>query len=135
MRTNPNLLALLLLGLVFTFPACSGGGVSGSDAGSVDDVALGLEVATTVGSLKGDYADDSRDVVAFRGVPYAQPPVGNSRWRPGMGFAQRLRLDRPAGNDLGSIRLCIREGILLPARIVCISISGRRQVSLRTRCP
>lgn len=82
MRTNPNLLALLLLGLVFTFPACSGGGVSGSDAGSVDDVALGLEVATTGGSLKGDYADDSRKVTVFRGVPYAQPPVGNSRWRP-----------------------------------------------------
>lgn len=82
MRQNSNLLTFLLLGLVFTLLACGGGGAFGSDKDAVSDVAFGLEVLATAGSLKGEYADDSRDVVAFRGVPYAQPPVGNGRWRP-----------------------------------------------------
>ena len=34
---------------------------------------------TALGTLRGDTSDD---VVVFRGVPYAAPPIGERRWRP-----------------------------------------------------
>ncbi len=37
---------------------------------------------TQHGSLRGAWADPSRDVQVFRGIPFAQPPVGELRWRP-----------------------------------------------------
>lgn len=39
----------------------------------------GPEVGTTAGRIRGTYDDG---VAVFRGVPYAQPPVGDLRWRP-----------------------------------------------------
>lgn len=45
-------------------------------------VPLGTTVETSAGALEGEYADDARDLLVFRGVPYAQPPVGDARWRP-----------------------------------------------------
>ena len=37
---------------------------------------------TQHGSLRGAWADPSRDVQVFRGIPFAEPPVGELRWRP-----------------------------------------------------
>ena len=39
-------------------------------------------VETSLGTLEGERAGDGGEVLVFRGVPYAAPPVGDSRWRP-----------------------------------------------------
>lgn len=39
-------------------------------------------VQTALGTLEGDYADGTRDTLVFRGVRYAEPPIGNARWQP-----------------------------------------------------
>ncbi len=41
-----------------------------------------LEVKTYHGVVAGSWADAQQDIRAFRGVPYARPPVGELRWRP-----------------------------------------------------
>lgn len=63
----------LITGLwVATLAACSGGD-------------LQLVVGTASGSIEGAYSSDESDVLAFRGVPYAAPPVGDLRFRPPAG--------------------------------------------------
>ena len=44
--------------------------------------ALGVEVTTPLGSLRGISEGPHGEVHAFRGIPYAQPPVKTLRWRP-----------------------------------------------------
>ena len=64
--------------LALTVVACGGGEPDGPDVGVV--------VETSYGAVEGAEVDDGRgpagDVLAFRGIPYAAPPVGNLRWRP-----------------------------------------------------
>ena len=43
-------------------------------------VELGRQVRTQVGHVRGHRRDVS-GVLAFRGIPYAAPPVGPLRWR------------------------------------------------------
>ena len=43
---------------------------------------LQLVVGTASGSIEGAYLSDESDVLAFRGVPYAAPPVKDLRFRP-----------------------------------------------------
>ena len=43
---------------------------------------LGPTVETLAGVVEGSYVDASRDVLVFRGVPFAEPPVGDLRLRP-----------------------------------------------------
>lgn len=77
--------ALALAPLLALF-ACGPPGGGDAAAGDVGDagsaVPLGTTVETSAGALEGEYADDARSLLVFRGVPYAQPPVGDARWRP-----------------------------------------------------
>ena len=60
----------LITGLwVETLTACSSGD-------------LQLVGGTASGSIEGAYSSDESDVLAFRGVPYAAPPVRDLRFRP-----------------------------------------------------
>lgn len=45
------------------------------------DVSLGLTVEVTGGAVAGVRLGDS-NVAAFKGIPYAAPPVGELRWKP-----------------------------------------------------
>ena len=84
MRLSTRLSMLLVPGLVATLAACGGSGggeaAAGAAAGAGD--AAGTRVDTAAGTLEGEYAGDARDVLVFRGVPYARPPVGGARWQP-----------------------------------------------------
>ena len=39
-------------------------------------------VAVTGGQIRGAVSDETPEVVAFKGIPFAAPPVGDLRWRP-----------------------------------------------------
>lgn len=84
MRLSSNLSILLVAGFAVMLTAC--GGSSGEEAAAGGAAALdgapGARVYTVSGTLEGEYADDAQDVLAFRGIPYAQPPVGAARWQP-----------------------------------------------------
>ena len=41
-----------------------------------------LVIETQNGSLRGAWADTARTIQVFRGIPFAQPPVRELRWRP-----------------------------------------------------
>lgn len=55
---------------------------AGHQPGRVDDAPLTPLVRTSLGALEGEYADTSEDVLVFRGVPFAAPPIGERRWKP-----------------------------------------------------
>ena len=65
--------------LALSVVACGAGGAP-------DGPDMGVVVETSYGAVEGVQVDDGRgpagDVLAFRGIPYAAPPVGNLRWRP-----------------------------------------------------
>ena len=44
-------------------------------------------VETTGGKIRGYYQDDG--VMVFKGVPYAEPPTGERRWKPAEHYAYR----------------------------------------------
>ena len=74
-NTQTTTRTFLVLGAL-TVAACGGA----PEPGAVEPGApLGQ---TTAGALEGVWADDTREVSVFRGVAFAQPPVGDLRWRP-----------------------------------------------------
>ena len=77
MRVTTTTLTFLAIGAVMVV-AC--GGTPEPGPGPVE---LGVPVAeTTAGTLEGVWADETDEVSVFRGVAFAQPPVGDLRWRP-----------------------------------------------------
>ena len=76
MRTHR--LAVVLYGLcgVLLLSACAA-----DDAGETAVDPLGPVVDTAAGTLEGERVADDGGVLVFRGIPYAEPPVGDNRWR------------------------------------------------------
>ena len=72
MRTKRN---LVILGLAAVF-------VAAGTVGAAAQSERGPVVQTPSGELGGVWADAEAGVSVFRGVPFAQPPVGDLRWRP-----------------------------------------------------
>ena len=66
---------VLVLGAT-ALAACGGASEPGPDEFG------GPAVQTMAGEIEGVWADESEDVSVFRGVAFAQPPVGDLRWRP-----------------------------------------------------
>lgn len=64
-----------------------------------------LQVQTDKGAVEGAYTADHQ-VIAFKGIPYAAPPVGNLRWKPPMPAAKWSGV-RPA-TEFGSH--CMQTG-------------------------
>ena len=75
MRIHSSVLAV---GMSVTLSGCGAGDAVTEPAG--DDLTPVVE--TTLGALEGEYVDGTNDVLVFRGVRYAAPPVGEARWRP-----------------------------------------------------
>ncbi len=72
--------ALLPVVVVALLTGC-GPGAGGSAPESMPD-GLGPVVDTSLGALEGERMAGDDGVLVFRGVPYAEPPVGDLRWRP-----------------------------------------------------
>jgi para-nitrobenzyl esterase len=59
------------------------GSTAGEGDAATGDEALSNLLVTPLGSLKGETAEDEgKQVLIFRGVPYAQAPSGDLRWKP-----------------------------------------------------
>ncbi len=69
----------VLLALVALLAAC-GSGDSASEPASMADP-LGPSVDTGLGTLEGERVAGDDGVLVFRGIPYAEPPVGDLRWQ------------------------------------------------------
>ena len=119
MRLSTNLSILSILGVAVTLAACGGSsgeeGAAGAAAGL--DNAGGTRVATVAGALEGEYVDDAQDVLVFRGVPYARPPVGDARWQPPAaveawdGARSATSFAPSAGSGRATCRPCTRGAI------------------------
>ncbi len=66
--------------------ACGGGGsgVAPAQPLSPEPTVLAAEtpVAVTGGLVQGALAETNPDIIAFKGIPYAAPPVADRRWTP-----------------------------------------------------
>ena len=84
MRLSSSLSIPLVVLLAAMLAACggAGGGEMAVGAEAAPDEARATRVDVAAGALEGEYADEAHDVLVFRGVPYAAPPVGDARWRP-----------------------------------------------------
>jgi para-nitrobenzyl esterase len=65
--------------LLMALSACGGGGGGGGGAAPDGCVSTATVVCTQSGQLQGAVEGSYR---AFRGIPFAAPPVGDLRWRP-----------------------------------------------------
>jgi para-nitrobenzyl esterase len=86
--SHPSIACCLFVTLASLGPAriegsrdhLSKGGIA--DAASARSAASPPAVTLAAGRLEGVYLDDARRDVAFLGIPYAAPPVGELRWKP-----------------------------------------------------
>ena len=72
---------------------------------SMSHAANPLQIKTDKGKVEGAYTVDQK-VMAFKGIPFAAPPVGDLRWKPPQPAAKWK--DVRATKDFGSH--CIQSG-------------------------
>jgi len=72
------------------------------------------QVSTEHGMLEGAWSQADASIGVFRGIPYAQPPVGNLRWRAPQDLADTL--DRRAPSNYVWCRLLA----ILQRRCLCL---------------
>ena len=72
--------AFLSIVFVALLAAC-GPGDSGPAPESMPE-GIGPVVGTGLGTLEGERVTGEDNVLVFRGIPYAEPPVGDLRWQP-----------------------------------------------------
>ena len=76
MRTHRPAFVLCGLCGILSISACAA-----DDAGETAVDPLGPVVETAAGTVEGERVAGDDGVLVFRGIPYAEPPVGNNRWR------------------------------------------------------
>ena len=91
-------------------------------------------VTVTGGQIRGALADVNPEIVTFKGVPYAAPPVGDLRWKPPQPVVawdgvRDATVTGPICMQVGPPALGPRTG--RRARIVSCSMSGRRRRPMR----
>jgi len=87
-----------------TLTGCLSGGGGSDDAATPDPLA----VTTTEGDIKGVTLDGMEGIRVFRGIPYAEPPVGELRFAPTVPAEDRsetLQLSEAFGNSCVQIDL------------------------------
>ena len=77
------LLRFCVIALIASTMACGQPESDPADA-APPIVSLSPDVPVTVtgGQIRGAYAEANLDIMTFKGVPFAAPPVGELRWRP-----------------------------------------------------
>ncbi len=70
--------------LLVAATACSPPDAEAPGLGSIaaDSLSADLPVRVTGGEIRGIPSDTNAAIMAFRGIPFAAPPVGDLRWRP-----------------------------------------------------
>ena len=48
---------------------------------SEKEIVISKIVRVTGGEIEGAYTDESQEILAYKGIPYAAPPIGENRWR------------------------------------------------------
>ncbi|MDA1092631.1 MAG: carboxylesterase family protein [Acidobacteria bacterium] len=81
MHEIKTLVTLSMLGTVAVVAAACGAGQTAVED-AVPDRSGAPAAQTTGGALEGAWADEAAGISVFRGVAFAQPPVGGLRWRP-----------------------------------------------------
>lgn len=95
--TSHPFLAMIACSFALMALSGCGGGSNGATSGANSTADPSL-VLTDAGSLQGVKSDD---VVSFKGIPFAAPPVGDLRWRPPQAVApwSSVRAADRFGND------------------------------------
>lgn len=91
-----------------TLTGCLSGGGGGSEAVATPDP---LTVTTTEGAIKGVTLEGVEGIRVFRGIPYAEPPIGELRFAPTVPAEDRsetLQLSKAFGSSCVQIDLAAR---------------------------
>ncbi len=91
---------------VFAFAAVVGADDRGMDRFRKALAQPGPAVAIDAGKVRGQLAGEAKDVLAYKGIPYAKPPVGDLRWR-----------EPQAPEKWEGVRDCFQFGNACPQRV------------------
>ena len=75
-------LYILLLMVVFTSTACDTPSPVPINNQAPAENTKDIKIDTPLGTILGQTVDRKEDIVAFKGLPYALPPIGQRRWAP-----------------------------------------------------